>query len=1096
HGKTTTSPAANVTISNAPSDTRGHIESTALPEAVAWDPAAGATQVEQGVDVLVANTGDRPLKATDIDIRYRWVRPDGTTAATGDKPLSADVGVSDALQTRVSVPPPSLVVTDPSTGQSSLSGHKVKHQLQFDLVDKKRGTVLSNKGNKPKDKPVEVERKSEVGLGLERFYHYEGEQLGGGMQHMVNLASGNSIVRFTPFQSPGRGLSTVVDMTYNALEDKSRSPAGNNWSLAISGITPLGMQLDPHPNKADEISGRSNKYVELVDGDGTRHRFEGKTAADGTTYWEEPAGVHLYLRVYSTTDTTRKWALTRPDRVTFFFDADGHPTSAEDRNGNRITYKLEETPPGEDPGGPKKRIVAVTDAGNRSFNIAYYSKADVKKAHVRGKVKRVTDHTGSPLDFEYYEDGNLRRLVQRGGTSAQGVFADDRAWVFSYTTSSGSGPALATAAERSNPPERVGNQSSRIYSVRDPRGNESRFTYLGSGNGNDRWKLASRIDRANQTTTYAYDTANRLTTVTKPLSRVTKYTFDADGKVTKIVNPKNEQVLVTWTGDRHVRTITDTHLSTTLSPPYREFAYNANGALLDVWDQLRNRTNFEMENVAVDANDVSGKWKAGRAIPHISQMKRKTTPKGMATATPTDDFQTVLDYDAKGNQIKVTDEEGFAEQTFYNADGTINKITDPLGHSTTYPAYDANGLPTTIVDPRNQGKTNPEKTQMSFDADGLLLWLQDPNHTFDSGSNGREYRTYFDYDPFHRLSRQSAPKSTQFQRGGANIIWTGAEYDPNDNTTAQIQPHYAASYTGAGPRTTKRYDAMDRPDLITGPDRSADPAGERTALQYDAAGRLIKKTSPRGVQSTIPNDFETLYDYDPLDRVVTEKRYEVDGAGAVTKTLRTHRCFETDGDLKSVTMPRANVATVDCALPPGFTKKFEYDAAHRVTKVTNALNQSDTTEYDANGNVTAKVNRRKARTEMAYDERDIAIRKVEALDQDVTGATTRSYTTLFEYDGARNLKREISPRGFDVNGGVPPFNDYVTTYTYDENDRRTKTELPSKGGVGKTYVHETYDANGNQTSISQPVTDSTSAPTDQKETRTYWDPAWIRTSQQ
>ncbi|HEV2891995.1 MAG TPA: RHS repeat-associated core domain-containing protein, partial [Frankiaceae bacterium] len=1085
HGKTTTSSTANVVISNAPSDTRANIESSPLPDAVVWNPASGATQEEMGVDVPVFNTGDRPLKAADTDVRYRWVRPDGTTAATGDKPLSVDVNELSGEVTRISVPPPAL-----------LDGvQKAKHQLQLDLVDKRTGSVLSTKGNKPKDKPIEVERKTPIGLGLERFYHYEGEQVGGGMQHLVNLASGNSLLRFTPFDTPGRGLNTVLDLTYNSLEDKSRSPAGNNVSLAISGLTPLGMQLDPHPNKADEIAGKSNKYVEIVDADGTRHRFEGKAAADGTTYWEEPAGVHLYLRVYSTTDKTRKWALTRPDRVTFFFDDEGFPTSVEDRNGNRLTYKLEETPPGEDPGGPKKRITAVTDAGNQSFDVSYYSKAEAKKAHVRGKIKRITDHSGSPLDFEYYEDGNLRRLVQRGGTTntgtpAQGVTVDDRAWVFTYTTSAGDGPALPTAAERSNPPEKVANQSTRLFSIRDPRGNETTFTYLGPGNGNDRWKIASRTDRANATTSYAYDPLNRVTTVTKPLSRVTKYAFDGDGKVTQITNAKNELVKVTWTGDRHVSKVTDPHLSGTLNPAAREFSYNDNGYLLSVKNQAGEQHCMTYQNVAVDGNDVVGKWKAGRTIEHVSQVRTKETPKGCATATPDNDFETVFDYDAKGNLVKVTDPEDKFETTEWRADGTISRIVDPKSHATSYNAYDVNGLPTQIVDAKSQ------TTRLSFDADGLLRWVQDPNHQNDSGTE-YEFKTFHFYDAFHRPVRQSSPKSTRFDR--KQLIWSGAEYDANDNPTATIQPYYGQAWSGAGARTRTRFDAMDRPDLVTMPDTSADPAGERMTMTYDAAGRLTRRTLPRGVQSAAADDFTDVFDYDPLDRVVTTKRYEVGSNGTITRTLQAHRCFETDGDVKSITFPRANQTTPNCdATGVPYRATFEYDPAHRQTKVTKA-GQSDVFDYDLNGNVEFQVDRKNAKTELYYDERDLLVKKVQAHEWDkLTGQTTRPITTLYEYDAARNVSAEVSPRAFDAAGGVGPWDnkDYVKRHTYDELNRLSRTEQPSKAGEVKTYVHITYDANGNQLSISQPVTNPSSANVEDRENRTYFDPGWIHTSQQ
>jgi len=157
----------------------------------------------------------------------------------------------------------------------------------------------------------------------------------------------------------------------DSLEDHSRSPAGNNFSLSISGLIRLGKPLDIHPNKADEISGRSNKWVEFTDGDGTTHRFDGTTGPDGVTRWQEPPGVNLYLRSLPDGDSNGKWALTRPDKVTFYFDADGFPLSVQDRNDNRIRFTLQDTPSGEDPGGPKKRITAVTDAGGRSFLIDY-----------------------------------------------------------------------------------------------------------------------------------------------------------------------------------------------------------------------------------------------------------------------------------------------------------------------------------------------------------------------------------------------------------------------------------------------------------------------------------------------------------------------------------------------------------------------------------------------------------------------------------------------------------------------------------------------------------------------------------------------------
>src|SRR3712207_8523407 len=61
-----------------------------------------------------------------------------------------------------------------------------------------------------------------------------------------------------------------------------------------------------------------------------------------------------------------------------------------------------------------------------------------------------------------------------------------RSTLFPYTT---------LFRSRRNPPEKIGNQSSRLFSVIDPMSSETTFAYLGNGYGNDRWKLRSRTDR-------------------------------------------------------------------------------------------------------------------------------------------------------------------------------------------------------------------------------------------------------------------------------------------------------------------------------------------------------------------------------------------------------------------------------------------------------------------------------------------------------------------------------------------------------------------------------------------------------------------------
>src|SRR5262249_55149079 len=161
--------------------------------------------------------------------------------------------------------------------------------------------------------------------------------------------------------------------------------------------------------------------------------------SDGTTSWFEPPGTHLFMRSLTTDQTNpRYWALTRPDRVTFYFNHDGFPTFVTDKNGNTLSFNLAPVCCGDDPGGPKFHVTQVTDAAgqgsnpaaNRSFNITYFDHSTAKKPKIRGKIASITDHLGHEFDFTYYEDGDLLRLTERGGTNADGSFLANRSWVF------------------------------------------------------------------------------------------------------------------------------------------------------------------------------------------------------------------------------------------------------------------------------------------------------------------------------------------------------------------------------------------------------------------------------------------------------------------------------------------------------------------------------------------------------------------------------------------------------------------------------------------------------------------------------------------
>ncbi|GAA1595368.1 hypothetical protein GCM10009789_56730 [Kribbella sancticallisti] len=1027
-------------------------------------------------DVTVTNNSTvtwRNTGTTDLALWYRWYTNDGVVLFEGPGtdyfPQTVQPGQSKRIP--VTVEPPAV----------PLGIDLTQVRLRFDIYDRNATTLnkwYAGRGNKPVDNPVIVEKRLEGALGLEKYWQYEGEPGGAGLNVMTNVANGNMLWRWSPFYAPGRGLATMLDLTYNSLEDHSESPAGNNVSLSISGLTRWGYGLDIHPNKADEVTGKSRKYVVLTDGDGTTHQFTGTTNPDGTTTWTEPAGVNLYLR--STTDPVKHWALTRPDNVTFWFDTDGYPTYVTDRNGNQLRFELQDTAPGEDPGGPKRRIVKVHDAAGRFFEIDYFSKAEAKKAHVRGKIQRIYDHSRSALDFEYYDDGNLLRIVQRGGTQANGAPLADRSVVFTYTVPNGTGPAIADPAARVNPDPHTPSQSTRLFSIRDPRGAETTFAYYGPSEGALlRWKLKSRTNRSGKTTTFAYNLTSRVTTVNAPLARDTDYTYDTLGRPTKITNPNEEATSLSWTTDHKVAQVTEP------TGAYEAFTYDANGYLRTKRDQVGAVTTLEYEYRKLDTRDAAGHW--GLLTKHLPA-------KGST-------HQTTWTNDAAGNPAVMRDPAGFETRYTWNlagssAPGTVARVDRPRGGPVNY-GYDPSGQPTRI------DEAGLRITTLGYDADGQLRWVQDPNHQSATGTDDRAYRTYFDYDAFHRMGRQSAPKSTTLDRG--RLIWSSATFDPNDNITRQVEPHFGG-FTDDDENAESRtgsYDAMDRLLTQANPDKSVDPLGERSEYRYDDAGRLIEQTKPKGVltaEATDPLDHSTQYAYDVLDRVIkqTETGKTADAPRA------TWLCYDLAGDLRSVTSPRANLTSLTCpaAATQAFTTRYAYDAAHRPTSQTDPLGHANLTAYDLHGNVTVREadieSGRVNKTVTGYDVRDLPVRA----DQNLDAANGKTVTSLIFYDANRNKTKTVPPRAFDAAGRPATyteatFTEYVTVNNYDPVDRLIRTTQPvSTAEPEKQYLHRSYDANGNLAWTSFPVTaaDPASVGDTAKTKMTYFDPGWIRST--
>ncbi|MBW3662731.1 MAG: DNRLRE domain-containing protein [Actinobacteria bacterium] len=1068
---TGTSQTRTVTVNNrAVSRYYGDISAPHMPTDLLYDPDINP-QLSYTFDATVTNNG--PLDWGTIlgeiyHLEANWIDSAGSVVDVSSASLPR-LRSGESVTVPMTVRPPSLPAAT----------HRATYTLQLDIVetldlsghDAPTIVTFSSRGNTPKSGNATV-TKAEFArqLGLENHLHYVGEALGGGMSHLVNVATGNSLVSFTPFSAPGTGLNTVVDLAYNSLEASSRSPVGHGWSLNISGMQRLGEPLELHPNDADKNAGRNDRTIAFTDGDGTVHHFTGTTASnDADVVWTEPAGVDLYLRTYQGPDAsdTRYWAITRPDRVTFLFNREGWPTAVRDGNGNTLTYEYVDPDPdvADDVGWPRKQLHRVIDAAGRSFTLTYYTAADAPHAQIRGLVKAITDHDGSRLEFTYYyHDGNLRTITQVGNSGTQPRLpADDRTWTFTYTTSSLNGPAIPGVADRRDPDPGTSPQSTALYSVIDPRDGETIFAYHTSGR--DKRRLASRTDRAKLVETYTYAEETRRVTVTAPENRVTVYSTDAHGRMVQLEDPLNRITGVSWSADHKVIKVTEP------TEEFTTYAYNANGLPTSVEDQLGNKTVLEYTDRAVadhttDTRDTRS---------HISDLEAVTRPEGVKTTGIDNDHRYTFGIDpATGNVLSATvpGEPGkFHTTTFtYNSNGTLASRTDPNNHTTTFPSYHKSGQPIKITNPLGRS------TLLSYDDDGLLTAIQEPIHATKTGTPTANYQTQLHYDRFHRLVRTSTPKHYATKRGV--LVWNGVAFDPNDNVEATFEPAYGADYT-AGPATGTVFDAMDRPVTVTEPDDNdtADTSDDHvTRLEYDEAGRVEAVTSPRGTATARTDDFRTEYTYDALDRVVRQRRLDVDQeTGTVNDPADTHFCYDLAGDLVWQVAPNAKLlATVDCTAtsPPSHTTVRSYDDAHRLISVTDAEDHTTSFGYNANDELTSRTDAEGVTTTIDYDQRGLPVTVTEPFQVDASGASLRDAVSRHIYDPVGNLETVVSPRGWDASTDKVSFTHYVTRYTYDAADRLTRVALPTDATTAASFVHRRYDDNGRLTASTLPVADA------------------------
>jgi RHS repeat-associated protein len=432
----------------------------------------------------------------------------------------------------------------------------------------------------------------------------------------------------------------------------------------------------------------------------------------------------------------------------------------------------------------------------------------------------------------------------------------------------------------------------------------------------------------------------------------------------------------------------------------------------------------------------------------------------------------------------------------YETTGVVTKAMDGVGNTVeiTPSAATSYGLPAEI----KPGGNASLETSMTYAASFAVASMTGPNGatsttTYDTygrptqttipdGAQTNYAYTYYPSEP----NTQTATLGTRWKKttldGFGRVIKVESGHD--STTVSVVDSEYAAcacSPTGKLYRvsqphapgagavwTTYSYDGVGRTLRVVAPDGSTATTEYLTAYG-GVAGSFVKSTDPAGKWKVQRSD--------AMGNLVTV--YEPNPAGGSDWT--TSYTYSVLGQLLTVTMPRSNgtqtrtfvyngVDLVSATNPENGTVTYEYDAAHHVTKRTDAKGQETRYTYDQYGRLTntkhyvlvsgVMTEQTAQSVEYYYDASPHSANAAGRLAQVRFYDGTQIMAYEYSYNTAgRVTDQRLAYDGLYIDTDLSPHVD--AHYSWDSEGRLFTLEYPSSGPL---YVTD-YDNMGRQSGM-------------------------------
>jgi RHS repeat-associated protein len=597
------------------------------------------------------------------------------------------------------------------------------------------------------------------------------------------------------------------------------------------------------------------------------------------------------------------------------------------------------------------RFVGMSMAPNGDLFIGLSNPSQIRQVRSDGKIYTVAGLSTGAQGFN--GDGLPARQTQLNAPRGATIGADGKLYIADVTN------YRVRAVDAAQPPF----GGTELFVVSSDGGERYRFTEDGR-------HLETRDTSTGAVVhTFAYDSANRLVSITDGDGNVTRVVRNGAGSPTTVVGPWGQRTSVGLDGNGFLQTLTNPNgeavtvaytggssggLLTSLTDPRTHastYAYESDGRL----KSATNRGGMTQTLVGVDSNSsdrlVTRTTEMGRTSVHVANTVTATTDNGAKRTLDTDEDGTQTEAlrladnawktkdlaEGSESTSTLTGDPRFAMQAPYASNASVTSGGKTLTQTSSKTVTGLNPADllsfTTLT---NSGQTNGRTADTA-------VFTQSTRTTALTSSAGRTASMTVDtqgrptasavtnlagatyaYDAQGRLITSTLDPGGPLQRV---VTLTYNPNAPNGVGDPQAPSGAGLLATITDPIARVVSFTYDLAGRVTG---TSLPGGRTVSYQYDANGNLTRLVTPNGV--TTPHDF--TYTDDDMVSTYTPPAF---AGGQGDASVRTVYSYNVDRQLDLVSLPGGR------SIDPG------YDAQGRINQLALSGGISHAYSYDAQG---------------------------------------------------------------------------------------------------------------------------------------------------